>query len=511
MPEPTPLLKMTGIKKRFPGVVALNGVDFRVNAGEIHALMGQNGAGKSTLIKVLTGVHTRDAGEILVDGKPFSARSPGHAQELGVSTVYQEVNLIPSLSVAENLFLGRQPLRFGQLDWGALTKRAQMAVQRLDIDIDVSRRLSAYPIAIQQMVAIARALDVSARLLILDEPTSSLDAMEVSRLFALMRRLKADGIGIIFITHFLGQVYEISDRITVLRNGGLVGEWPTSELPPMRLVEQMLGLDASQMPEHKQKTQRPIEERRKPFFRAAGLGRRGAVEPFDLEVREGEVMGLAGLLGSGRTEVARLLFGADRADSGTCEVDGRPLKLASPRDAIRARFAFCPEDRKTEGLIPQLSVRENIVLALQAARGWYRRLSRKHQNELADRFIRSLQIATPDAEQAVNNLSGGNQQKVIVARWLASDPRLLILDEPTRGIDVGSKAEIQRLAMELAEAGKAVLLISSELEEISRCSTRVAVLRDRKMIAELDGGEVSEQEIMQTIASGHGSGNEPTA
>jgi simple sugar transport system ATP-binding protein len=493
-----PLLAMRAITKTFPGVRALDAVDFTLRAGEIHALLGQNGAGKSTLIKVLTGVYRRDGGDILLAGRPIQPRSPAHAQTLGISTVYQEVNLIPHLSVAENIFLGRQPTRFSRIAWGEIHRRAAASLHRLDLDIDVTQPLSSYSIATQQMVAIARALDVQARLLILDEPTSSLDAAEVEQLFAIMRRLKAEGLGILFITHFLEQVYVISDRLTVLRNGQLAGEYETSHLPRLELIAKMLGKDLA-APEVCSGRAPARPNVGAPLLRAANLGRRGALHPLDLQISAGEIVGLAGLLGSGRTETARLLFGIDRPTTGRIEIDGHPAALHSPRQAIAAGLGFCPEDRKTEGLIPRLSVRENIVLALQARKGWAR-LTPQTQRQLADHYIRSLNIATPDAEKPVEELSGGNQQKVILARWLASQPRLLILDEPTRGIDVGAKAEIETLVRELCAAGLAVLFISSELEEVARNCGRAFVLRDRKLIGELGGAELDVPTIMKLIA-----------
>ena len=503
----TPLLQMRNVRKSFPGVRALDGVDFTVRRGEIHALMGENGAGKSTLIKALTGVHPRDDGEVLLDGKPIDPRTPLEAQHLGISTVYQEVNLVPTLSVAENLFLGRLPTAGGiAVRWGAVRQRSEAALARLDLAIDVGRPLSSYSIAVQQMVAIARALDVSAKLLILDEPTSSLDQGEVARLFAVMRRLRAQGLGIVFVTHFLDQVYQVTDRITVLRNGRLVGEYETKNLPRQELIARMMGRELAEFDAGangggaaESSPDTPV------LLRVRGFGRRGTIEPFDLEVRRGEVVGLAGLLGSGRTEIARLLFGVDRADQGAAAVDGQAASLSSPRAAIRHGFAFLPEDRKVEGIVPELSVRENIILALQASKGWVAALSRRRQDELAEHYIKALNISTPHAEQAIRNLSGGNQQKALIARWLASNPRLLILDEPTRGIDVGAKAEIQKLILELCREGMAVLFISSELEETVRVSDRVAVLRDRHKIAELQGDEISEGRIMHTIAEGKAS------
>lgn len=497
------LLQMRGVSKSFRGVQALGGVDFSVRAGEIHALMGENGAGKSTLIKVLTGVHERDAGGILFGTASISPRSPREAEELGISTVYQEINLIPELSVAENIMLGRQPRRFGLIDWKALHARARRALQRLEIELDLRRTVSSCSLALQQMVAIARALDVNAKLLILDEPTSSLDENEVAELFKVMRHLRAQGLGLVFVTHFLDQVYSIADRITVLRNGGLVGEFKTAELPKLQLVGKMLGREPA-VAEKTGGTIAPASDRNATgaaFLIARQLGRKGGVEPLDLEIRRGEVVGLAGLLGAGRTETARLLFGADRRTSGTVMIEGRPAPLTSPARAIGAGIAFCSEDRKSEGLIPSLSVRENIILAMQAGRGVVRLLPQKMQDELAAHYIQALRIKTPSPETPIQNLSGGNQQKVLLARWLCLQPKLIILDEPTRGIDVGAKAEIEKLVESLRREGMAVLFISSELEEVVRASQRVVVLRDRRKVGELAGAEVSEQRIMERIAA----------
>jgi simple sugar transport system ATP-binding protein len=463
--------------------------------------MGENGAGKSTLIKVITGVYQADAGEILFDGHAIQPRSPAQAQQLGISTVYQEVNLVPFLSVAENIFLGRQPTKFGRIDWRQINSRAVESLKQLDITLDVTQPLSSFSIAIQQMVAIARALDIEAKVLVLDEPTSSLDANEVCHLFAVMRKLKAQGFGIIFVSHFLDQVYEISDRFTVLRNGKRVGEYETATLPRLELIAKMIGKDLAAVEElTRHHAAAPATTERPLLLRASGLGRRGSIEPLDLAIHAGEAVGLAGLLGSGRTETARLLFGIDRAETGTVQIEGEPARLSSPRAAIARRLGFCPEDRKTQAIIPDLSVRENIVLALQASKGWLRKLSSKAQDELATHYVRALNIATPDAERPIKFLSGGNQQKAILARWLAAQPRLLILDEPTRGIDVGAKAEIEKLIAKLCAGGMAILFISSELEEVVRSSHRIVVLRDRKKVGELSGGKVELAEIMRLIA-----------
>ncbi len=498
----TPLLDITALSKGFPGVKALEAVDLTVQAGEIHALMGENGAGKSTLIKVLTGVFPRDSGETRLEGKIIAPKSPREAEALGISTVYQEVNLVPHLSVAENICLGRQPTFFGAIRWGAIANRARAALARLDLTLDIKRQLSSYSIAIQQMVAIARSLDVSAKLLILDEPTSSLDKSEVEELFKKLRKLRENGLGIIFITHFLEQVYEVSDMITVLRNGRRVGCFASRELPRIKLVSHMIGKDVGEVEalERKRASTATIRSE-EPMLEAKALGRKGFIHPLDLEIRPGEVLGLAGLLGSGRTETARLLFGVDRPDQGSISVNGRTVKFNSPRAAIRYRIALTPEDRKVAGIIPNLTVRENIVLAMQASRGTWRRLSVPDQEKLADRFIQSLGIKTPNREQLLRNLSGGNQQKVLLARWLATEPKLFILDEPTRGIDVGAKAEIEKLIQSLRQEGLAVLFISSELEEIVRQSQRVVILRDRRKVGELAEAEISEEAIMQSIAT----------
>ena len=499
-PEPE-LLEMRRISKAFPGVRALSNVAFTVRAGEIHALMGENGAGKSSLVKVLTGVYQRDAGSVVFDGNEINPSAPLDTEAIGISTVYQEINLIPQMSVAENITLGRQQTRAGFLNWRAIRRRAQAALKRLDIDIDVSRELSSYSVAIQQMIAIARALDVDAKLLVLDEPTSSLDEKETAELFTIMRKLRDDGLGIVFITHFLDQVYETADRITVLRNGELVGEFEVETLPRLELIGKMLGKNVDEVAAMESSAARSAGERdATPFLEAKGLGKRGSIAPFGMTMAKGEVVGLSGLLGSGRTEIARLLFGIDRATDGKLTLDGEEAAISSPRKAIAAGFGFCSEDRKNEGIIPDLSIRENIILALQASRGPARLLSRKQQKTIVDRYIAVLQIKTPSAETPIKSLSGGNQQKVLLARWLAMEPRLIILDEPTRGIDVGTKVEIEKLITSVSEKGMAVVFISSELDEIVRNCHSTLVLRDRKKIGELVGDDLNEQSIMQMVA-----------
>lgn len=501
MADNSNILTMKGISKAFPGVQALDAVDFSLRRGEVHALLGENGAGKSTLIKVLTGVERHDHGTIELDGHEVVAKSPHHAQTLGISTVYQEINLCPNLSIAENILIGREPRWGGSIDWRRLNAKAAQILEWLDVDVDVRQSVGMYPVAVQQMVAISRALEISARVLILDEPTSSLAAHETEKLFAVIRKLKSEGIGIIFITHFLDQVYEISDRITVLRNGKLVGTYDTATLPRVELVARMIGRDLNELEEmsrYKQATATLLQGA--VVVQTQDFGRVGSIEPFDLALHEGEVIGLAGLLGSGRTETANLIFGIDKPDSGTLTVAGKRVEQHAPLRSIQVGMAYCPEDRKADGIVGDLTVRENIILALQASRGWFSHLNTARQREIADKYIKLLDISTPTADQLVKNLSGGNQQKVILARWLATEPDILILDEPTRGIDIGAKAEVQKLVLTLANEGKSCVFISSELDEVLRTSHRVFVLRDNAFVAELAQEEMNERTIMHIIA-----------
>ncbi len=504
--EQNAVLNMRNISKAFPGVQALKNVDFTLRKGEIHALMGENGAGKSTLIKVLTGVYSLDSGEIHVEGisRPVLNASPQEAQRNGISTVYQEINLCGNISVAENLFVGRQMLtRIGSIDWKKINLQAVDALRRVGLSLDVTRPLGEYSVAIQQMVAIARAVDFNCKVLILDEPTSSLDEMEVSKLFSVMKNLKKQGVGIIFVTHFLEQVYEVCDTITVLRNGELVGQYEVAECPRLKLVSRMLGHEFDDLAEiRKVETERLEDESENLMVHARGLSRSGMIKPFDIDIRRGEVVGLAGLLGSGRSELARLLYSAERPEHGELMVRGKSVRLRNPLDAMRMGMAFLPEDRKEEGIIADLSVRENLILALQSREGMFHLLPQAKQNELALRFIDILSIKTPSPETLVKQLSGGNQQKVILGRWLITDPEFLILDEPTRGIDVGTKTEIQKLIINLAQEGKTVLFISSEIEEMLRTVNKLCILCDRKKTGELINRNLSQQEVMRTIAAG---------
>lgn len=502
------ILTMQQINKTFPGVRALHNVDFSLNRGEIHALMGENGAGKSTLIKVLTGVYELEAGEIRVNGinQPVVNHSPEEAQKNGISTVYQEINLCPNISVAENIFVARQPLTFFRsVDWKAMNKSAAAALKVVGLDIDVTKPLGDYSLAVQQMVAIARAVDVKCKVLILDEPTSSLDEHEVKTLFSVMRGLKDQGVAIIFVTHFLEQVYKVCDTITVLRNGELVGRYPVAELPRVKLVSKMLGHEYDDLAEIRgEDTAEEEESTDSMIIHAVGLSKAGSIKPFDIDIRKGEVIGLTGLLGSGRSELARLLFCAEKPDRGDLYFQGKPLKARNPLDSLKAGMGFLPEDRKAEGVIEDLSVRENLIIALQVRTGMFRLLPQARQNDLAEKFIKILQIKTPSPETPVKQLSGGNQQKVILGRWLITDPRFLILDEPTRGIDVGTKAEIQKLIVNLAEEGVTVMFISSEIEEMLRTVDRLCVLCDRQKVGELRNKNITQREVMTIIAGGNG-------
>ena len=496
------VLTMRDISKTFPGVKALQHVDFTLRKGEIHALMGENGAGKSTLIKVLTGVHEFENGEIRLDGKdgPIINKSPQDAQNNGISTVYQEVNLCPNLTVAENLFIGREPRKAGFIDWRTMNKRATELLKSLEIDASATQKLEEVSLARQQMIAIARAVDMKCKVLILDEPTSSLDDDEVAKLFKLMNRLKDEGVGIIFVTHFLEQVYEVCDRITVLRNGELVGEYEVKDLPRVMLVAKMMGKDFDDLADIK--GDHKVLEKFEPVIEAEQVGRKGSIKPFDFVVNKGEVVGLTGLLGSGRSELVRAIYGADKADSGKLKVNGKEVKIHAPIDAMKLGMAYLPEDRKKDGIIADLSVRENIIIALQAKKGMFHPMSRKEMDEAADKYIKMLQIKTASRETPIKSLSGGNQQKVIIGRWLLTNPDFLILDEPTRGIDIGTKTEIQKLVLDLADQGMSVAFISSEVEEMLRTCSRMAVMRDGKKVGEISGDELSQEGIMKAIAGG---------
>ena len=495
------LLQMRNIDKRFPGVLALNGVNFTLRKGEIHALMGENGAGKSTLIKVLTGVYQKDGGEISLEGSPIVIRSPQDAQNKGISTVYQEITLCPNLTVAENMFIGREDGAW--IKHKDYEKRAAKILGNLGIPARSTQQLGNCSLAVQQMVAIARAVDMNCKVLILDEPTSSLDDKEVKMLFDLMKDLKSKGVGIIFVTHFLEQVYEVSDRITVLRNGELVGEYLTEELPQVELVAKMIGKDLDEL-NNLSEFEAEEKKEQEVFYEAEGLSSNDAM-PFDFSIRKGEVNGFTGLLGSGRSESVRAIFGADKVTGGSVKINGKTVKINHPIDAMKNGIGYLAEDRKRDGIIAELSVKENIILALQVLNGIFKPINRKDAEKFADEYIKVLNIKTASQDTPVGSLSGGNQQKVILARWLLTHPDYLILDEPTRGIDVGTKLEIQKLVLKLASEGVSVTFISSEVEEMLRTCSRLIVMRDRHIVGELKGKDLNQTQVMKTIAGGEAS------
>ncbi len=493
------ILEMRGISKSFPGVKALDSVDFTLKRGEIHALMGENGAGKSTLIKVIAGVYEKDAGSITLEGQPIHFKAPQEAQHNGIGTVYQEIMLCPNLTVAENMYIGRS--RSPVVKWKQMNEEAQRLLASLNIPARATEELSSCSLAVQQMIAIARAVDMECKILILDEPTSSLDEDEVHTLFALMRELKERGVGIIFITHFLEQVYEISDRITVLRNGKLVGEYETVALTQLELISKMLGNELDDITGLK-KYEMDVSDTSTPVYEAIALSSVAGVRPFDFTIQKGEVNGFAGLLGSGRSESARAIFTADRTTGGEVRMKGKRVKIKTPLHAIQHGIGYLPEDRKGDGIIEDLSVRDNIILTLQVLNGFFKPFSLKQAEAFAQEYIERLNIKTPTADTPIKSLSGGNQQKVILARWLLTHPEYLILDEPTRGIDVGTKVEIQKLVIALAHEGMSVTFISSEIDEMLRTCSRLIVMKDREVVGELRGTELTESAVMNVIAKG---------
>ncbi len=493
---------MRNIHKSFPGVKALQGVDFTLRKGEIHALMGENGAGKSTLIKVLTGVYGKDEGQVSLDGKgAITIHSPQEAQKVGISTVFQEISLCPNLSVAENMFIGRTEGMFQ--NWKKVNSETERILKSMDIPATATQQLGTCSVAVQQMIAIARAVDTNCKVLVLDEPTSSLDEQEVEKLFKVMRDLRAKGVGIVFVTHFLDQVYAVCDRITVMRDGQLVGEYEIKDLPRPMLVSKMLGKEMDDMSDihGEYQTYKP-EKGVAPVFEAKGLVSDAGIKPFDFHIDKGEVNGFTGLLGSGRSECVRAIFGADRVTGGKVKMKGKDVKISKPIDAMKNGIAYLPEERKVDGIIGDLSVRENIILAEQVLKGFFRPFSKSKQYEIADEYIKLLNIKTASADTPIKSLSGGNQQKAIVARWLFTHPDYLILDEPTRGIDVGTKVDIQKLVLKLASEGMSVTFISSELDEMLRTCSRLLVMRDRKMVGELSGEDLNQNKVMSTIAGG---------
>ena len=494
------LLEIKGLEKTFPGVRALKGVQLTVNKGEVHSLMGENGAGKSTLIKVLTGIYQKNGGTIMFDGKEIDCKTPIEANEVGISTIYQELNLVLFQTVYENLFLGREPMKkFGGVDRPKMIAESERILKDLGIDIDVTKPLSNYSTAIQQMVAIARAVSQDAKLVIMDEPTSSLDKKEVAVLFRIIRQLKSKGISVIFISHKLDEIFEICDRLTVFKDGEYVGDYDIPDLDQFKLISLMVGKDMGTLERHKSgykfadaevlAEMKDIQQ----GMRLNGIG---------IDIKKGEILGLSGLLGSGRSELAQVLFGSTKPDSGEIFWWGEPANIKNPADAIGKGMGFCTEDRKTEGIVPHLSVKENMTLAFLPQIQKFGFVDAKKQNEIAKTYIDRLKIKTPTPEQQICNLSGGNQQKVLLARWMCMNPKLIILDEPTRGIDVGAKAEIEVLIQELSDSGISVLMISSEIAELQRNCDRVVVMRDGRAVGQLIDQDITQDNIMEMIAKG---------
>lgn len=496
------LLEMKDIGKQFTGVKALDHVNLTIHRGEVHALMGENGAGKSTLIKILSGVYKMDEGSITMDGKSVSFSDTLDAQRHGISTIYQELNMIPELSVSENIFLGRELKRRGVfINWREIDRQTERLLERVGIHgIDIHSPVRSFGTAVQQMVSIARALSIDSRLVIMDEPTSSLDAGEVKTLFQVIQNLRAQGIAVIFISHRIDEIFAICQRVTVLKDGHLVGTHNVGEISKVQLVSEMIGRDATSIVEAKAKAAR--RNFGEAFIHLRNAQTETKIRNVNLTVNKGQVVGLAGLLGAGRTETARLLFGMDRLESGEIFIRGKEAKLRSPREAISKGIAFCPENRRADGIVGDMSVRENITLALLPKLKKWGFVDVKKQREIVEKFVEKLGIKAASLDQPVKSLSGGNQQKVILARWMCTNPDLMILDEPTRGIDVGAKQEIEKLINELAHSGLGVLMISSELNEVIRNSDRVDVIRDGLKVCELEGGGINEQAIMRAIAEG---------
>ena len=503
MADKKPIVVMKGITIEFPGVKALDGVNLRLFPGEVHALMGENGAGKSTMIKALTGVYKINAGSIEVDGKPQTFTGTGDAQNAGIATVYQEVNLCTNLTIGENVMLGHEVRGPLGINWKKTYEKSKKFLAQMGLEhLDPKAPLSSISIAMQQLVAIARAMVIDAKVLILDEPTSSLDANEVQDLFKIMRKIRDSGVAILFVSHFLDQIYEITDRLTILRNGKFIKEVMTKDTPRDELIGMMIGKSAAELSQIGAKKAHKDISGERPIVSVKQLGLKGTINPTDLDVYPGQVVGFAGLLGSGRTELGRLLYGADKPDSGTYELKGKKVSISDPYTALCNKIAYSTENRRDEGIIGDLTVRENMLIALQATRGMFKPIPKKEADEIVDKYMKELNVRPNDPNKLIKNLSGGNQQKVLIARWLATHPDLLILDEPTRGIDIGAKAEIQQVVLDLAEQGMGVVFISSEMEEVVRLSDDIEVLKDRHKIAELVNDDtVSQETIVQTIAT----------
>ncbi|MER6978940.1 sugar ABC transporter ATP-binding protein [Streptomyces carpinensis] len=498
------VLEVAGANKTFAGVHALRGVDFALRPAEVHALIGENGAGKSTLIKVMTGVYRPDSGTVRLAGRARDFRNPLEAQAAGISTIYQEVNLVPLMSIARNLYLGREPRRFGLVDVARMNREATEVLGRYGVHVDVTRPLRSLGLGAQQMVALARAVQIDARVVIMDEPTSSLEPREVDTLFSVIRDLKEQGIAVVYVSHRLDELYAVCDRVTVMRDGAVVHTGALAELQRLRLVSLMLGREMSTVREKGTTafdTERHERREGQPTLRATNLSVRHRVHDVSLDVHPGEVVGLGGLLGAGRSETAKAIVGALATDGGTVEIEGRAMHRRSPAAAIRAGVVMLAEDRKTEGIIPNLSVRENISLAALPRLSRAGLVSQAKQDEITTFFMKRLRIKASSPDQKVSDLSGGNQQKVLLARWLCLNPKVLLLDEPTRGIDVGAKAEVQALIDELAGDGLGVLLISSDLEELIEGSDRVVILKDGRVVGHLADEEVTEEGLLDALAT----------
>ena len=498
---PPPVLRMEGITKRFGTATALDHVSLAIARGEVHALVGENGAGKSTLVKLMTGAYHRDGGTMFLDDVPMQFASPAEAQAAGVCAVHQDVHLLGLRTVAENLFLGREPRAWWLVQWARMNDDARSLLAELGLDIDPRATLSDLSIAHQQMVAITRGVSLGAKVLVLDEPTSSLSVREVAILFGLIAKLRARGTAIVYISHRFDEIYAVCDRVTVLRDGKLVETRPLAGLERIDLICLMLGKsrDALRLGATAFAERGPVSLDT-PVLRAENLSYAPRLHGVSVDVRSGEIVGLAGLLGAGRSETAHVLFGAVKGESGSMQINGAPYSPKGPRDAIRAGIGFVSEDRKADGIIPELSVRENLTLAALPTLTKYGVVLKERQTAIVDRYMARLGIKASSADQKIRELSGGNQQKVLLARWLCTEPKLLILDEPTRGIDIGARGEIQRLVNELAESGLGVLMVSSELEELVEGCSRVVVLRDGRSIAELRGDEISEHTIIHAMA-----------
>ena len=500
MPSNNVLVEIKDVSKHFPGVKALDHVSLSIRRGEVHALSGENGAGKSTLIKILTGVYTYDEGSIIFDGSPVAFKSTNESQKAGIGSVYQELNMIPYLSVAENIYIGDYPMGKTGIEWKELYENAQNQLDSLNIDVDAKKQLNELSTAQQQMVSIVRAVSRDCKLIILDEPTSSLDTKEVKTLFSLVRQLKEKGVAFIFITHRMEEIYQICDRITVLKDGHFIGTYQAEDLNQYQLVTLMVGREITQQ---RKQTYFSPEKDQNYVVEVRNLAKKPKVKDVSFGISRGEIVGLAGLLGSGRTEVAEMLFGSEMPDAGEILYEGILQKNISPTKAVRAGLAFCTENRRLDGIVPNMSVKNNIVLACMKQISRLGFVISRKRLALVNRYIEELRIKSPTPEQRIRNLSGGNQQKAQLARWMATNPKLIILDEPTRGIDVGAKQEVERLVQQIASQGIGVLLISSEIPELVRNCDRVIVLREGEQVGELAGAQISEEAIMQIIAQNY--------